>query len=238
MRGIYAIDTGKSSESREQIHKIDALGDVSFNWPLTKQISTVRKVGGKQMSRKCAKKFFLICLLLPITMAAPSAKSQLKPLTLYLGGGITNPTSDKLDNGWKRGVHAAAALGIRVGGRTELMLRFGIHTLGADKTFYSIAEGGRFTSVVYGGGLKFNFGLPLIPIKAFLLGGAGVAVLNVSDVIPSIPQVPLTARRNRPYFSVGTGLSIGPYWGQIRIITAKADGDRFTFVPWTVGIKL
>lgn len=190
------------------------------------------------MGQKFVQKLCFIGLLLSLLAAVEPANSQIKPLTLYLGGGITNPTSDKLDNGWKRGPHASAALGIRVGGRTELMLRAGIHSLGADKTFYSIAEGGRFTSVVYGGGLKFNFGLPLIPIKAYLLGGAGIAVLNVSDVIPTIPQVPLTARRNRPYFSVGTGLSIGPYWGQIRIITARADGDRFAFVPWTVGIKL
>ena len=82
------------------------------------------------------RKLCFIGLLLLLFVAVEPAKSQLKPLTLYLGGGITNPTSDKLDNGWKRGVHAAAALGIRVGGRTELMLRFGIHTLGAEMTCY------------------------------------------------------------------------------------------------------
>ncbi len=190
------------------------------------------------MGQEIVGKLCFAGMLLLLFVAVEPAKCQLKPLTLYLGGGITNPTSDKLDNGWKRGPHASAALGIRVGGRLELMLRAGIHTLGADKTFYSIAEGGRFNTIVYGGGLKFNFGLPLIPLKAYLLGGAGIAVLNVSDVFPQNPLVPLTARRNRPYFSVGTGLSIGPYWGQIRIITARADGDRFTFVPWTVGIKL
>lgn len=238
MRGIYAIGMAKSSESREWIHIIKTSIHANFIWLLPQPNSKVTVVKDIQMEQKIVRKLCFILLLLSLSMTAEPARGQLKPLTLYLGGGITNPTSDKLDNGWKRGVHAAAALGIRLGSHSELMLRAGVHSLGADKTFYSIAEGGRFTAVVYGAGLKYNFGLPLVPFKAFLLGGAGAAVLNVSDVFPPTPQVPLTARRNRPYFSVGAGLSIGPYWGQIRVITSKADGDTFTFVPLTVGIKL
>lgn len=145
-----------------------------------------------------------------------------KPFSLGVAGGVTQPMSD-LSNSSKMGYNATAAaelklplfpVGLRVDGAYN---QFGEKVTGAGKLHTISATG----NVVYR--------LPLVAIQPYLIGGAGLYMIG-SDLAGSTTQ-------NHFGWNGGAGVKL-PYhaFAEARYNRVSANGTSMQFVPVTLGI--
>ncbi len=196
------------------------------------------------------KKFtILLAVLLFGLVATASAQVPMKPFTIYASAGVTTPMSpDDFKDGWGTGYHANAQLGFNMYPKTEFVLNLEYHKFGADADFLEIAEGGDKSVIMAGGDFKLNLGAPMVPIKPFLLVGAGIAVLSTSDVTidvgPDIGTFSIDSE-NKLYYQIGGGIEFTNFFIRAKFVTIK-DGasdvdlgteENASMMPISIGIK-
>jgi len=181
---------------------------------------------------------FSIITTIFLCAAYTPAFSQIKPIALYLGGGSTVPTSERLEFGWKTGWHLEGAVGLSIGLNVEIMAKVAYHSLSADKLALGISDGGRFVLRMYGADLKYRLSLPLIPASIYGLGGVGIARLEVKEASSLIPESFFDDPKDHFFINIGAGLEISRYFAQIRIVRTRDEGITYAYFPFTIGMKL
>ncbi len=180
---------------------------------------------------------------------ATAGWSQLpsKPFNLYAGGGISNPTSpDAFKEGWKLGFHGSGGLGINFGvvPNFQIIGKVEFHTMPFDwdKAGLPDASGGAFQVLMFGADGKFALGVPAAPMKPFVIGGAGIAKISVSDITNAGSTVAVDADETDFYFNVGAGMEFGSgpamkFFILARYVHIATEGESTAFIPVTAGIK-
>ena len=75
----------------------------------------------------------------------------------------------------------------------------------------------------------YHIGAPMVPVRLYLLGGAGYYRVDVDGT-----------SQTKPAFNAGTGLSLGvgpmKLFGEARFITVRTSGGAVNFFPVSVGL--
>ena len=169
------------------------------------------------------KRVLLGLIALGSIAASSPAAAQRPRLSLGAGGVMPSGNYGTYDNmGW----HLLGALEVGLP-KSPLAVR-------ADITYGQTSHGNLFPS----GSTKLNgltadavyhIGAPMVPVRLYLLAGAGYYHVDVDGVSAS-----------KPAFDAGTGVSLGvgpmKVFGEARFITVRTSGSALNFFPVTVGL--
>lgn len=193
----------------------------------------------------------LLTYVVAAMMIASCAQAQniIKPLNLYLKGGVSLPQSD-FESGHKMGYQGGAAIGLRLLPALEAIGCISYHSFSPDWLDDANADGGRFSVLMYGGEGKLNLGS--IAANPFILAGAGVAKLDISAIDfendddgtdePSYSET-------KSYFTIGAGLEFERLFVEARYVkilddidiknisTDKNEEGTIVFIPISVGLR-
>ena len=190
----------------------------------------------------------ILAILLAFSVTASAQVSA--PFSLYAGGALSIPQSpDSFKDGFKTGYHGMLGLGFKVAPSMQLIAKAELHSFqvnfGDDMSEYS---GGTNKMWMFGGDLKVSPSLPALPVKAYALGGAGVANIKQSEfdgptsLSLSILNEMVAQDITKMYWNVGAGFELpaGPklsLFAQARYVQIQTDNEASSFVPITLGFK-
>ncbi len=193
-----------------------------------------------------------ILLSLAIVLIATSISAQVpKPITLYVGGGITKPTAmEYLDEYWKSGYNLNAGIGLNFLPMFQTVIKAQYHQLPLDKDELGITlpiELPDFRAVTIGLEERFNMANPAMKIKPYVFGGAGIAITTFSAFEAEALEGTNIAftnleDANKFYYSFGGGLELKSFllisiYAQIEMIQIATEFETTQLIPFTVGIK-
>jgi opacity protein-like surface antigen len=151
----------------------------------------------------------------------------LKPFQLGVAGGGSLPMSD-LSNSAKTGYNGTVALGINIP-----LIPLGLRVDGAYNAFSAKAAGGAKLHVMSATG-NVVWGLPMLGLSPYLIGGAGLYMPTVT--------APGQASSTENHFGWNAGagvnlpLSVFKAFVEARYNRISANGSSMEFVPVTFGI--
>jgi opacity protein-like surface antigen len=170
-------------------------------------------------------------LLLLVTAAAANAQGT-SGLHVGIAGGVTFPegeAEDVFDSGWNAGAllvfqFPVVPIGIRVDGS--------YHKLDAAED-----PGTTGDAEILAGTANLVVGFRLLLVKPYVVGGIGVYRLDFSD--ESFPGA-FSGTNNENGWNAGAGVSFSlrkiDVFVEARYHSVATEGDRFEFVPVSVGI--
>lgn len=190
------------------------------------------------------------------SVCAVSATGQsIKPFNLYLGGGISVPSSEFADQ-YSTGFHVSVSVGFNFLPMMQFAPKIEYHAFQIDEDYWlerfqmanptiNEVDGGTFNAMMVGADLRFRPFAPFAPVKPFVFGGGGWANLSVTDfsLFTEGEFLPLgTDSDNRFYWNVGAGVEFGgaatiSFFVQARYVNINTDEVDFNFVPVSLGIR-
>jgi hypothetical protein len=167
-------------------------------------------------------KRLLLCLIALGSIAASSAAAQRPRISVGVGG--VKPSGDygAFDNmGWN--LLGAVEVGLP---KSPLAVR-------VDFIYGQTSHQGGFAGTTKLSGVSadavYHIGAPMVPVKLYVLAGAGYYRVGIDDV-----------SETKPAFNAGTGVSLGlgpmKVFGEARFITVRTSGSAVNFFPVNVGI--
>lgn len=197
------------------------------------------------------KKILAILAILLTFGAVASAQIPSSPVSLYVGGALSIPTApESFSTSFKNGYHGSLGLGFDVNPAFELIGKVEYHTFNfdfdqADMTDYS---GGTNKMWMFGADVKFNPSLPAMPVKPYILGGAGVANIKQSEfegpasLSLSVLNAFISEDQTEFYWNAGAGFTLlsSPafsLFAQARYVSIATEGEASSFIPVTIGLK-
>lgn len=187
-------------------------------------------------------KKFLLSLAVMLCLAAFVSAQDVKPIDIYIGGGVSLPNApDLFKDGYKTGYHGMGGIEAKAFTGFSLLFLADYNRFSPD---VEGMDGGEISLLTFTLNAKLGLGVPAAPIKPYLFGGIGLANTSVSDFTVTIPDVTITTlgSETNACFDVGAGLEFkaGPsaaifVQGRYMIIASK--GDAITYFPITVGFK-
>ena len=199
------------------------------------------------------KKILAILAILLTFGAVASAQVPSSPVSLYVGGALSIPTSpESFTTSFKNGYHGSLGLGLDLNPAFELIGKVEYHTFSfdfdqaaADMIGYS---GGTNKMWMFGADVKFSPSVPAMPVKPYFLGGLGVANIKQSEfegpasLSLSLLNALITEDQTEFYWNMGAGFTLmsSPafsLFAQARYVNIATEGDASTFIPITVGLK-
>jgi len=195
-------------------------------------------------------KKLLFTMVLLVFFAAGVSAQDVKPFSIYVGGGVTVPSGDFAD-AYKMGFHGMAALGYSVAPMFQILAKGEYHSFAFDNT-------GAFAKAEYAGETKFSGGslniimagvagklapsAPLIPIKPYGLAGIGLASMGITEQTIGEDKIEAPDRVNKLYFEIGAGveMKLAPavaFFVQARYVSISTEGTSTNMIPITVGVK-
>lgn len=180
-----------------------------------------------------------------VITASAAAQIPVKPVTIYFDAGIALTGSDSLKAGWKTGYQLEAGVGIATSRFMEIVLRLAMTRLPIDRSHYILAAtGGNFKTLMYGADLKLNIGAPLVPVRPYLLGGLGLATIDIDDPtgiagisdFQLLNSLSLSEAKTRIYFTFGVGIELRRMFLQWRIVKTSADEITYCHIPISLGL--
>jgi len=173
---------------------------------------------------------FLTIAAIALVAAPCVSHAQLgvmKPFQLGIAGGGSLPMSD-LSNTAKTGYNGTVALGIKFP-----FIPLGLRVDGAYNAFSAKNAGGAKLHVMSATG-NVTWGLPMLGVSPYLIGGAGLYMPVVTA--PGLASV----SENHFGWNAGAGvnlpLSVFKAFVEARYNRISANGSSITFVPVTFGI--
>ena len=193
-----------------------------------------------------------ILLFLIIVLIATSVSAQIpKPITLYVGGGITKPTAmEYLDEYWKSGYNLNAGIGLNFLPMFQTVIKAQYHQIPLDKDELGITssiELPDFHAVTIGLEGRFSMSNSVTQLKPYLFGGVGVAIITFSAFDAGFLEgtgitSPTLEDANKFYYSFGGGLELKSFplisiYAQIEMIQIATEFETTQLIPFTVGVK-
>jgi hypothetical protein len=177
------------------------------------------------------KRLLFLAIAAIALVAVPSVSHAqfgvLKPFQLGIAGGGTLPMSD-LSNTTKTGYNGTVALGINLP-----FIPVGLRVDGAYNAFSAKAAGGAKLHVMSATG-NIVWGLPMLGVSPYLIGGAGL-------YMPTVTAPGLSSSTDNYFgWNAGAGvklpLSVFSAFVEARYNRVSANGSKMEFVPVTFGI--
>jgi opacity protein-like surface antigen len=195
------------------------------------------------------KKVLMVVAVLLVFAAGASAQMPSKPFNVYAGVGISMLTApDMVKDLQKTGFHAQVGVGFDVMPTLQVIGKVEYHSMPADEQGYQLAlatsesiDGGTLTPWLFGADAKWSFKMPAAPITPYVLGGAGLARVSISDVETPSGTVEFQSS-NELYFNIGVGTEFAAspainLFVQARWVNIATEGESTTMIPFTAGIK-
>jgi len=175
-----------------------------------------------------------------------TAAAQMSPMKLYAGLGMGLPKApDRFSDNYKTGFGAMAGVGLSVFPKLEAIPKIEYFSFNNDVDLFG---GGKISIVMFGVDGKLNLGIPTMPMKPYVLGGAGLAKFSQADLdLPTVLTQPLDAVKledqTKLYYNIGGGvewkfLVAVSIFAQGRYVQIATDGDPTTFWALNAGVKL
>ena len=190
----------------------------------------------------------VLAILLAFTVGASAQVST--PFSLYAGGALSIPQSpDGFKDGFKTGYHGMLGLGFNVAPSMQLIAKAELHSFKVDFTEDMAGySGGTNKMWMFGGDVKFSPSIPAMPVKAYALGGLGVANIKQSEfegpasLSLSILNEMVSEDITKMYWNVGAGVELptGPklsLFAQARYVQIQTENEASSFIPITLGFK-
>lgn len=195
----------------------------------------------------------LAFLILALSIVATTAIAQVpKPFTVYIGGGLTKPsTLSDFNDSWKTGFHAVGGIGFSFLPFMQTVGKVEFHQLGFDwdKQGLPDVNGNEYQLLLFGLEGRVGFGAPGAPFKPFIFGGGGLARISFTDV--SDPDQALLIgdfssifkSKTKGYFNFGAGLEfkilpVATLYIQMQSLQIATDGKTSSMFPFTIGLKI
>ncbi|UCE24780.1 MAG: outer membrane beta-barrel protein [Candidatus Zixiibacteriota bacterium] len=190
-------------------------------------------------------------LILAGLIVSVSAETVPKPVTVYLGIGPTAPIDPALfRDDHKTGFHVFTSVGYSLNPNAEVIGRLEMHLVAVDfeERFGDNVsfDGGGIDMLLFGVDIKLNTHRYGVPIRPFVLTGAGWSRLSQSAITTSLAfeqYAPLLIEnQTRFYFNIGIGTEIRPsptlnMFLLARYLEIRQDSDHISLVPITFGIR-
>ena len=158
------------------------------------------------------KKALLLLTLILIFTVSGSAQS-LMPFSVYGAGGLTIPSGPELfKDTYKANLHGMLGVGLKFFPSMQIIPKVEIHTLGFDG-YESLTNEPSLKIMLFGAEARLKAGAPGMPVRPFVLGGAGFAKLTADD--PTGPAAivqgfnDVFGDQTKFYYEVGGGMEFG-----------------------------
>jgi hypothetical protein len=195
-------------------------------------------------------KKILAILAILLTFGTIASAQISSPVSFYAGGAMSFPSApDSFKDSFKNGYHGFVGLGYHLNPFLEFIAKAEYHTFQFDfDAVNSEYSGGTNKMWMFGGDLKLNPSFPALPIKPYILGGAGVANLQQTEfegptsLTLSLLNHTIAQDQTKFYWNVGGGASLfnGPkfsIFAQARYVSIATDNETSSFIPVTIGFK-
>jgi opacity protein-like surface antigen len=193
------------------------------------------------------KEVLLIAIL--VTGLASFATAQVsKPFEIYVGGGVSIPSSTSFNDEWNTGFNGMAAFGLNIAPVPGLkaLAKAQYHRFQRDvlrtETNDFVDASQDLNMFMFGVDGLFRFGTPGGPFSPYSSVGIGVAHSNFSDLDQEgVAPISYDSQTDF-YFNLAAGLEFRASPGfdvfiQATYINVSASGDAIGIVPITVGVK-
>jgi opacity protein-like surface antigen len=198
-------------------------------------------------------KKLLLALIILVAFAATTSAQVPTPFSLYAGGLISLPQSpSSFKDAYKNGWHGMAGFGWKLAPKFQAVAKIELHSFGVDyeaqnlATTYPNLVGGTNRMLMFGLDGRFSLGVPVAPIKPFILGGGGMAHVSqtefAGDPLATSLNSLMPSAQNKMYWNIGAGFELKgtPLMGlfaQIRYVSVQTEGEASSFIPITLGFK-
>lgn len=192
-------------------------------------------------------------LVLGMFLLSSTAFAQLpsSPVSLFAGGLLSYPkTPDAFKESYKTGYHFFGGLGIKAMPMVQLVAKAEFNTFGFDFANNDLSgiSGGTTNIWMFGADSRFSLGAPVVPVKPFIFGGAGLANITYADFTGTDPLAlavindGIPESQNKLYYNFGGGLELksGPmmsFFAQVRYVSIQTENEASVFIPVSVGLK-
>ena len=191
------------------------------------------------------KKTLLIMGIVTVFAMSASAGAP-NPFSIYAGGAVSMPSSDGFNTGWGMGWHGMAGAGYKLAPKFQVVGKLEYHNFSSDLAGLPI-DGGNTKITMFGTDGRYSFGLPAAPITPYFFGGLGMAHVtwdeySGTDLLTASINEFLPISQDKMYYNFGAGVDLktGPAWSlfaQGRYVSISTDGEAWSFIPVTVGLK-
>jgi hypothetical protein len=171
--------------------------------------------------------FALAASVALVSMPASAQLSLIKPISIGIAGGGTQPMSDLADE-TKIGYNGTLVVALKLP-----MIPVGLRLDGAYNRFSSKAVDGNLQVASVTGNVTYN--LPSIGISPYVIAGAGMY-----SSVASVTGFPSSARANDFGWNAGAGIKLPlvmfSTFVEARYNRVSVEGGSMAFVPLTFGI--
>ncbi|MBN8588253.1 MAG: outer membrane beta-barrel protein [Rhodothermia bacterium] len=185
-----------------------------------------------------------VILLLALTFAPFTLFAQGK---VYLGGGLSlNQAPNSFKDQYKNGFNFEAAYGYPITENVEILAKGQLHSFNPDAAGFDTAvlsakvEGGVFSDVNVGAGLKLNFGAG--NIKPYVFATGGFHSLETTEMKLTLSSLTTIPKKTENTFGVNAGVGIEVGFGGAAALfvepsyTMLFNDAKTKFIPIKVGL--
>lgn len=193
----------------------------------------------------------ILCAMLIAVSGSVFAQIPTSPVSLFAGGLLSYPQSpDGFKDSYKPGYHFFGGVGLKAMPMMTLVGKAEFNSFGFDFGANGLdgLSGGTTNIWMFGADSRFALGAPVVPVKPFIFGGAGLASISYADFTGGDPLALALANegipdtQNKLYYNFGAGIELkgGPmmsFFAQVRYVSIQTEGDASSFVPVSIGLK-
>jgi hypothetical protein len=176
--------------------------------------------------------------LVIVALAAIAQAQSSRPASFYVGAGIS-PISGDYGKAWKMGFHGSLGVGITTAPGLQIVPKVEYHAFPLDKQGYPVS-GGTLSTMMFGGDVRYQLGLPEASARPMILGGIGMARASVSTLSGGGESITFGSE-TKVYFEFGGGVvfKAGPstkVFVTVRYTSVALTGQSFNYIPITLGL--
>ncbi len=169
-----------------------------------------------------------------------AADSDNHSMALYGSVGLSDPNGS-LAGGAEFGFYGLTRISYLFSERTEATLGVDYHSFALDASENAAFSGKRFTAALLSGGIKVHPGDFDSDLWPFLIGGGGVALVDLSDTLVSFTSAAGTISADsdlRPFMELGGGFEMEHFQVLVKMVNVFLPGPDARFLSFGVGAKL
>ncbi len=191
----------------------------------------------------------LTALLLAAATTSAEAQVPKSPVSFYAGGLISLPQSEGFSDLYGNGFHFFGGVGLKML-PVELVGKIEFNSFAAEDGGFGLdITGGDNSLLLFGVDAKKAFGAPAVPLKPYVLGGLGIAMISVGDFETNNPLATSTVDLlnqtedvSEFYYEFGAGVELATtplfsFFAQARWVSIQTDGEATNYIPISLGIK-
>jgi hypothetical protein len=171
---------------------------------------------------------------------AQAEDSNNRLMALYGSVGLSDPNGS-LAGGAEFGFYGLTRIGYLFSERIQATLGVDYHSFALDASEDIALSGKKFTAALLSGGIKVHPGDFDSDLWPFLIGGGGLALVDLSDTLKSFTSAAGTISADsdlRPFMEFGGGFEIEQFQVLVKMVNVFLPGSDARFLSFGIGAKL